>query len=217
MTSGMNRRRRCGRRACNPQRGRFPVCSVPNDLELVAAAKQEDQSAFVELHRRHIDGVQATCRKILNVDDVKDVCQEIFLKAFRGIDSFKGDAEFKTWLTAIAKRECIRIKTDSERPTKGSCYLDPYFDIDEDGKEQEILHDPEWKEQFDDAERRVDLPKIVWSLEPVLPPKSRRVVKAVIGGATIQDVAKMLGVPLKTAESRFARLLQTIEKNILPK
>jgi RNA polymerase sigma-70 factor (ECF subfamily) len=189
-----------------------------NDLELVAAAKQGGQAAFAELHRRYIDYVHAVARKILGTYDVDDVCQEIFLKAFTRIASFKGDGDFKTWLTSIAKRECFRIKKDSARPTKGCSNLDPYFDVDEYGKEQEIRHLPEWKEQFVEAEKRVDLPKILSSLDPILPPKSRRVVKAVTTrGATMQGVAEELGVPLKTAESRFSRILRTIEKNILPK
>jgi RNA polymerase sigma-70 factor, ECF subfamily len=190
-----------------------------NDLELVAAAKQGDEVAFAELHRRHIDDVKAVAQKILGklFDHVDDVCQEIFLKAFTRIASFKGEAEFGTWLTSIAKRECVRIKNDSLRPTKGSSYLDPYFDIDEDGEEHEIHYDPEWKEPFIDAEKRVDLPKILSSLDPILPPKSQRVMKAAAGSATMQEIAKRLGVPPKTAESRFARTLRLIEKNILPK
>jgi RNA polymerase sigma-70 factor (ECF subfamily) len=189
-----------------------------NDLELVAAAKQGDQAAFAELHRRHIDYVQKLARKSPHLENVDDVCQDIFQKAFRGIDGFKGDAEFKTWLTSIAKREFIRIRTDSVRPTKGSFYLDPYFEVDEDGREQEIHHDREWEKPFIEAEKRVDLGKILSSsLDLILPPKSRRVVKAVAGGATMQEAAEQLGVPLKTAETQFARALRRIEKYLLSK
>jgi RNA polymerase sigma factor (sigma-70 family) len=188
-----------------------------NDIELVAAVKQRDQAAFAELHRRHIDAVQRVCQKILGVDDVDDVCQETFQKAFTRIASFEGKAEFKTWLISIAKRECFRIKTDSMRPTRGSSYLDPYFDVDEYGQEQEIHNDPGWEERFLDAEKRMDLSKVISSLDSILPPKSQRVVKAALGGATMQQIAAILGVPLKTAESRFTRLLRRIEKNVLPK
>lgn len=188
-----------------------------NDLELVAAAKHGDEVASAELHRRHIDGVERVARKILRVDDVDDVCQEIFLKAFGGIESFKGEAEFKTWLTSIAKRECFRIKTDRMRPTKGSSYLVSYFDIDENGEEHDIRHDPEWEEPFVEAERRVDLPKMLSSLDPILPPKTQRLVNTVVSGAAMQEIAETLGVPLKTLETRFTRVLRRIEKNILPK
>jgi RNA polymerase sigma factor (sigma-70 family) len=190
-----------------------------NDFELVAAAKTGDQAAFAELHRRHIDAVQAVCQKILGVDDVDDVCQEIFQKAFTRIDSFerKAEAEFKTWLISIVRRECFRIKKDRMRPTKGSFYLDPLVGLDEYGEEQEVQHDPGWKAGFDDAEKRMDLSKIIPSLDSILPPKSQRVVKAALGGATMQQIATILGVPLKTAESRFTRLLRRIEKNVSPK
>lgn len=188
-----------------------------SDIELVAAAKLGDQAAFTELHRRHIEDAQRLARKILHVEDVDDVCQDIFQKAFTRIDSFKGEAEFKTWLTSIAQRECIRINTDRMRPTRGSSYLDPYFDIDEEGKEQEIHHDPDWEEPFIEAERRVDLPKMLSSLDPILPPKTQRLVNTVVSGAAMQEAADELGVPLKTVETRFGRALRRIEKNILPK
>lgn len=189
-----------------------------SDLELVTLAKGGDQSAFLELHQRHAAGVKAIARNILRTDDVDDVCQEIFVKAFTRIGSFEGNSQFKTWLTSIAKRECIRIQKDSLRPTKGSAYLDPLADVDEFGEEQEARYVPEWRKQFTDADKRVDLPKILSSLDPILPPKSRRVVQAIATrGATIKDIAEESGEPLKTAESRFSRILRLIEKNISPK
>lgn len=187
-----------------------------NDLELVAAAKTGDQSAFLELHRRHIAVVQAVAGSILRTADVDDVCSEIFLKAFVSIAGFKGDSQFETWLISIAKRESLRVKKDRMRPTKGSFCLDPLVGLDEYGEEQEIHHDPGWKERFVDAERRMDLSKIISSLDSVLPPKSLMAVKAALGGATMQQMAKILGVPLKTAESRFTRLLRRIEKIVSP-
>ena len=84
-----------------------------NDLELVAAAKQGDQVAFTELYRRHIDGVRAVCGEIVLVDELDDVCQETFSRAFTGVKSFRGDAQFGTWLISIARNECLSsIKVD---------------------------------------------------------------------------------------------------------
>jgi RNA polymerase sigma-70 factor (ECF subfamily) len=99
-----------------------------NDFELVAAAKSGDPSAFLDLHRRHVSGVQAIAWSILRDDDVDDVCQEIFLKAFVHIGSFKSNSHFRTWLTSIARRECLRVRKDSMRPTKGSHFLVPWVD-----------------------------------------------------------------------------------------
>lgn len=188
-----------------------------NDLELVAAAKGGDQGAFLELHQRHIAGVKAIAWSILETDDVDDVCQEIFLKAFNRIGGFKGNSQFETWLTSIAQRECLRVMKDRMRPTKGSYFLVPLVDLAENGDDkQKILPIPQAKEQFVDAEKRADLIRILSSVDSILPPKSRLAVKAALGGATMQQIAKMLGVPLKTAESRFTRLLRRIEKIVSP-
>jgi RNA polymerase sigma-70 factor (ECF subfamily) len=188
-----------------------------NDLELVAAAKQGDQIAFTELYHRHIDDVRTVCGEIIPLDDIDDVCQETFSKAFKGVKNFRGDAQFGTWLISIARNECFRVKKNRMRPTKGSFYLVPLVDVDEYGEEREVNHVPECKKQFEDVEVRVDLAKRLSSLDQILPPRSRRVVRDVIGGATVSDIARTQGVPLKTVESRFARILRKIEKNILPK
>ncbi len=77
------------------------VCD--DDIELVGRARSGDDSALTELYRRHERRVyNLALRTLGNHWDAADVAQETFIKAFRNLDSFKGEARFGTWLHRIA-------------------------------------------------------------------------------------------------------------------
>jgi RNA polymerase sigma factor (sigma-70 family) len=73
------------------------------DTELVARARSGDSGAVTELYRRHERRVyNLALRTLGNPWDAADVVQEAFIKAFKNLDSFKGEARFGTWLHRIA-------------------------------------------------------------------------------------------------------------------
>jgi RNA polymerase sigma-70 factor (ECF subfamily) len=70
--------------------------------ELVDAARDGDSEAFEELVRRtHADTYALARRLVSDDDDARDVVQEAYLRAFRSIKRFRGDAQFTTWLYRI--------------------------------------------------------------------------------------------------------------------
>ncbi len=74
-----------------------------DDSELVGRARSGDDDAVTELYRRHERRVyNLALRTIGNPWDAADVAQEAFIKAFKNLDSFKGEARFGTWLHRIA-------------------------------------------------------------------------------------------------------------------
>lgn len=79
------------------------VEGVPVDEpELIAAAKDGDHSAFEELVRRtYLDTYTLAHRLTGNEEDARDVVQEAYLRAWRGIGKFRGEAQFSTWLYRI--------------------------------------------------------------------------------------------------------------------
>lgn len=77
--------------------------SVPEQLaELVAAARDGDREAFDELVRvTSRDTYTLAFRLVGNEEDARDVVQETYLRAYKGIGKFRGDAQFSTWLYRI--------------------------------------------------------------------------------------------------------------------
>lgn len=74
-----------------------------SDLGLVEECRKGDTGAFDELVRRYKDRLyNVVYRSLGNHEDTLDVCQEVFVRAYRGITGFEGKARVYTWLYSIA-------------------------------------------------------------------------------------------------------------------
>lgn len=89
------------------------------DEALVTRAQAGERTAFEQLVRRHADRLHAVVRRICADDLVaQEVTQETFLRAWRALPSFQGDAQFFTWLYRIAINETNRHL--GRRPAAGA-------------------------------------------------------------------------------------------------
>ena len=78
------------------------------DSELVRIFQKGDNKAFDELQRRHQDKVfRITKRYSRDVEEARELCQEVFLRAFEKLSAFKGRAKFYTWLYRVAVNLCV--------------------------------------------------------------------------------------------------------------
>src|SRR5271169_1278045 len=77
------------------------------DRELVTRAQSEDKEAFEELIRRHQQRVFAVAARILRKrEDIEDISQQVFVKAYFSLKRFDQRAAFSTWLYKITVNEC---------------------------------------------------------------------------------------------------------------
>ncbi|HXV13165.1 MAG TPA: RNA polymerase sigma factor [Candidatus Krumholzibacteria bacterium] len=86
--------------------------SNDQDRELVARSLRGDGRAFRDLVGKHHATAYAVVRAILGpqrFDDVDDVMQLTYLKAYQGLGSFRGESKFSTWLYQIARREALDV------------------------------------------------------------------------------------------------------------
>ena len=101
---------------------------LSNELELSPAevdaidvefAKNGDTQAFERLYRRHVAKVNSLARWLLSRDDVDDVIQDVFIRVWQKLDSFRGKSAFSTWLHRLATNVILRrrekIGTDEAR------------------------------------------------------------------------------------------------------
>ncbi len=79
-----------------------------------SATTGKDSSAaatFDRLYRDHVDRIYRFAQRLCgHNDDAKDLVQDTFLNAYRGIKRFRGEAQISTWLYTIATRACIRMR-----------------------------------------------------------------------------------------------------------
>ena len=84
-----------------------PPLREATDQELVTRAKSGETQAFEEIVRRYRNDVYGLSYHFLrNREEAWDVSQEVFIKAFRSLGRFRGDAGIKTWLLRIAANHC---------------------------------------------------------------------------------------------------------------
>lgn len=87
-----------------------PLTGNETDAELVQRTKSADYGAFEELVRRYRNDVFALAFHLLrDRESAWDVSQEVFIKAYRSVGRFRGDASFKTWLLRITSNHCKDI------------------------------------------------------------------------------------------------------------
>jgi RNA polymerase sigma-70 factor (ECF subfamily) len=86
-----------------PRRRSSPSADAAGELDgLVAAARRGDRDAFDELVRRtHRDAYRLALRLTADAEDARDVVQDAYLRAYKGLRRFRGDAQFSTWLYRI--------------------------------------------------------------------------------------------------------------------
>ncbi len=79
------------------------------ESELIERARGGDEQAFAELVQAHADDVYGALRRFgLDAAEAEEVAQEVFLRAWRGLDRFEGRAKLSTWLYRIAFNEAQR-------------------------------------------------------------------------------------------------------------
>jgi RNA polymerase sigma-70 factor (ECF subfamily) len=166
------------------------------DGALVARAKTGDRAAFEELVRRHADGLHALVRRLgLPPDAAEEVTQESFLRAWRGIGNFKGEARFGTWLYRIGFNEARR-RLRREPPRAIAISLDD----DGAGEPPDLRDEPHVR--VAQAELRAALATTVRAL----PMKYRGpLILRDIEGLSTEDAAGILGIGEAALKSRLHR------------
>jgi RNA polymerase sigma-70 factor, ECF subfamily len=87
----------------------------PTDLDLIARWKAGDQRAAALLVERHAEAVGRFASSVGARDDVQEVVQDTFVKAFASLDSFRGDSSLRTWLFTIARRLLLDLRRSERR------------------------------------------------------------------------------------------------------
>src|SRR5882672_6759586 len=88
----------------------------PSDDELIAAVLQGDKASFEPLIVRYSPRVFGTARRYARREsEVEDIVQEVWLKAFQKLSSFRGEAPFEHWLMRVTVRTCYDFLRTHQR------------------------------------------------------------------------------------------------------
>lgn len=164
----------------------------PADAELIAAVLRGDTASFEPLVRKYSPRVFAAVRRhARREDEVADIAQEIWLKAFQKLGSFRAEAPFEHWLMRIAIRTCYDFLRARQR-NRESAFTD--LTDAEDGWLEHFAADPAGAPESADAARQL-LARALDQLSP-----SARMVIALLEleERPVKEIARLTGwsVPL---------------------
>src|SRR5262249_5835710 len=169
----------------------------PTELDrMVAAAADGDRRAFDELVRRtYVDTYTLAMRLTADEEDARDVVQETYLRAWKGLKGFRGDAQFSTWLYRITANTAYT--TVKRRRRHRADALDAML---EEPVETRIEAQPE-----ESATQAAALARLAGAAEH-LPPKPRvLVVLKDVYGLSHEEIAEELGISVSAAKVRLHR------------
>jgi len=172
-----------------------------DDRELVRRAQREDKEAFEELIRRHQHRVFAVAGGILNRrEDVEDIAQQVFVKAYFSLKRFDQRAALSTWLYKITVNECWdMLRKKKVRP------LVYEADLSEEQARQVISSAEKGKEHPDISER-LELRQRVDRLLEGLDERDRlMLILKEVEGFSIEEIAEVLDLNANTVKVRLFR------------
>jgi RNA polymerase sigma-70 factor (ECF subfamily) len=179
------------------------------DEELVARATAGDAASFSELVSRWERPIHALAYRTLGrEEDARDVVQEAFLRAYRGLKGFKGQAKFSSWLYRITLNLC-RDWIRRERRT-------PIVATPE-GTDAVDLADQRMTpaESVEDLVARREMSAAVAKAMAELPEDQRTAIMLKeYHGLTFQEIAEMLDCPLSTVKTRLYQGLSVLRRRL---
>jgi RNA polymerase sigma-70 factor (ECF subfamily) len=182
------------------------------DQELVRRVQRGDSAAFDLLVRKYQHRIVGLIgRYVADWSECQDVAQETFLRAYRALGNFRGDAQFYTWLHRIAVNTAKNhLVASNRRP--------PTDDIDVDDAEQFAsgmrLRDNDTPER---ELMRQQLEQTVMRAVQSLPDELRvAITLREVDGLSYEEIAKRMDCPIGTVRSRIFRAREAIDLEMKP-
>jgi RNA polymerase sigma-70 factor (ECF subfamily) len=183
----------------------------PTDQQLVKRVQTGDKRAFDLLVLKYQFKLQAIVgRFIRDVDEVADVTQEAFIKAYRAIPNFRGDSQFYTWLYRIAVNTAKNhLLSKSRRPATADIEIadaeqlsSNHAFLDESTPESELLGN--------------QLQLAIDSALATLPDDLRTALTLrEFDGLSYEDIAVIMECPVGTVRSRIFRAREAVDQKVL--
>ena len=182
---------------------------MTSDEELVARATAGDQDAFAQLVSRWERPIYALAyRTLRREEEARDVVQDAFLRAYRGLKGFKGEAKFSSWLYRITLNLCRDWMRKERRA--------PVAQVPE-GTDPLDLADQQAAptESVEDLVARREMSAAVQLAMAELPEEQRlAIMLKEYHGLTFQEIAEMLDCPLSTVKTRLYQGLTVLRRRL---
>ena len=178
------------------------------DEDLVARSRGGDLESFNQLILRWERPIYAFAYRVIGrEEDARDVCQDTFLRAFRSLPGFRGQAKFSSWLYQIAMNLCRDWMRRQRRA--------PMVQLAEGADPAELAAEGGPVESIEDLVARRELSAVVEEAMALLPEEQRTaIVLKEYHGMTFQEIATLQGCPLSTVKTRLYQGLSVVRRHL---
>ena len=178
------------------------------DEDLVARSRGGDVDSFNQLILRWQRPIYALAYRVIGrEEDARDVCQETFLRAFRALPGFKGQAKFSSWLYRIALNLCRDWVRRQRRA--------PIVQVPEGVDPLDLAAEREPAESIEDLVARRELSDAVAEAMALLSEEQRTaIILKEYHGLTFQEIAELQGCPLSTVKTRLYQGLTVLRRHL---
>lgn len=184
-----------------------------DECALISRCKEGDLSAFDDLVRRYEKQVYNFAYRLTqNYDDANDIATDAFIKIYNSIESFRGDANFSTWLFRIVTNLFLDWRKRSKAHM--NIPLDEYIDLEESTVTRQIEDpSPSPLELLEASERFGVLERAINDL-----PEYQRIMVFLYHtqGQSYEEIAQVIGLPIGTVKSRLNRARLALRKKLEP-
>jgi RNA polymerase sigma-70 factor, ECF subfamily len=182
--------------------------ALRSDEELVTRSRGGDVDSFNQLILRWERPIYALAYRVIGrEEDARDVCQETFLRAYRSLAGFKGQAKFSSWLYRIALNLCRDWMRRQRRA--------PVSQFPEDMDLLEATAAVEPTESIEDLVARRELSAVVEEAMALLPEEQRTaIILKEYHGMTFQEIADLQACPLSTVKTRLYQGLAVLRRHL---
>jgi RNA polymerase sigma-70 factor (ECF subfamily) len=182
------------------------------DPLLVERAKAGDVDAFGELYQRTHRRIYQYIRQMVSTpEDAEDLMQEVYLRAWSGLNRLRAGNAFWVWLHRIARHT---VWDSRRRQQPGTVSLENAYSGNEDG-ETEGLDVADWSDNPEQIVLSQTAQEAVRQAVRSLPEKHREVMTMYyLEDMEVSEIAQVLGVPKNTVLSRLARARETLRRTL---
>ncbi len=189
--------------------------AVDSDAILVERTVAGDQKAFELLVIKYQRRVQRLIgRMVRDVDLVEDIAQETFIRAYRALAQFRGEAQFYTWLYRIAVNTAKKALMDLKRNPTVS---ENFFKSDDDDETSPLENELTSSETPDAVLASKEIAQIINAALEALPEELRQAITLrEIEGLSYEEISEAMNCPIGTVRSRIFRAREAISAKVKP-
>ena len=189
--------------------------AVDSDAMLVERTVAGDQKAFELLVIKYQRRIQRLIgRMVRDVDLVEDIAQETFIRAYRALGQFRGEAQFYTWLYRIAVNTAKKALMDLKRNPTVS---ENAYKSDDDDETSRVENELTTSETPEAVVASKEIAEIINAAMQALPEELREAITLrEIEGLSYEEISEAMNCPIGTVRSRIFRAREAISAKIKP-